>query len=188
MKTLILLLCLLIGGAFVQEAPKPKCGGVDRWDVKTMTDKEAKKVKLTAVKTSIAKLRAFKPGKKIGDKTPRFNEEFQVYEIICTVTYYSKEEDGDYHLVLADTADPKLTIIGEIPDPLCDRVQPSAQIEKISSARVFFVENVKGKANKPKKGIWKIKGVAFYDRVHGQKGVAPNGFELHPILSIKKIK
>jgi hypothetical protein len=28
-----------------------------------------------------------------------------------------------------------------------------------------------------------ITGVAFFDRIHNQKGVAPNGIELHPVLS-----
>jgi hypothetical protein len=28
-----------------------------------------------------------------------------------------------------------------------------------------------------------ITGVAFFDSVHGQRGVAPNGIELHPVLS-----
>jgi len=34
-------------------------------------------------------------------------------------------------------------------------------------------------------GLATITGVAFFDRVHGQIGVAPNGIELHPVLSIK---
>jgi hypothetical protein len=29
-----------------------------------------------------------------------------------------------------------------------------------------------------------ITGVAFFDKFHGQKGVAPNGIELHPVLGI----
>jgi hypothetical protein len=29
-----------------------------------------------------------------------------------------------------------------------------------------------------------ITGVAFFDKLHGQTGVAPNGIELHPVLSI----
>jgi hypothetical protein len=28
--------------------------------------------------------------------------------------------------------------------------------------------------------------VGFFDFLHGQNGVAPNGFELHPVLSIVK--
>lgn len=31
----------------------------------------------------------------------------------------------------------------------------------------------------------RLKGVGFFDRVHGQTGVAPNGIELHPLLDIK---
>jgi hypothetical protein len=30
-------------------------------------------------------------------------------------------------------------------------------------------------------------GVGFFDRLHGQTGVAPNGIELHPVLSIEKV-
>jgi len=30
-----------------------------------------------------------------------------------------------------------------------------------------------------------VMGVGFYDPIHGQEGVAPNGIELHPILEIK---
>ena len=29
-----------------------------------------------------------------------------------------------------------------------------------------------------------VTGVAFFDILHGQEGVAPNGIELHPILAI----
>jgi hypothetical protein len=30
-----------------------------------------------------------------------------------------------------------------------------------------------------------VTGVAFFDRLHGQDGVAENGIELHPILSFQ---
>ncbi|HET9096986.1 MAG TPA: hypothetical protein VFN37_10015, partial [Candidatus Baltobacteraceae bacterium] len=29
-----------------------------------------------------------------------------------------------------------------------------------------------------------VTGVAFFDALHGQTGVAPNGIEIHPVLSI----
>ena len=29
-----------------------------------------------------------------------------------------------------------------------------------------------------------VTGVGFFDKIHGQTGVAPNGIELHPVLSI----
>ena len=31
-------------------------------------------------------------------------------------------------------------------------------------------------------GTATIDGVGFFDRLHGQAGVAPNGIELHPVL------
>src|SRR2546423_1809893 len=32
-------------------------------------------------------------------------------------------------------------------------------------------------------GTATIRGVGFFDTIHGQRGVAPNGIELHPVLS-----
>jgi hypothetical protein len=29
-----------------------------------------------------------------------------------------------------------------------------------------------------------VTGIGFFDFIHGQTGVAPNGVELHPVLSI----
>ena len=29
-----------------------------------------------------------------------------------------------------------------------------------------------------------VSGVGFFDRIHAQDGVAPNGVELHPVLSV----
>jgi hypothetical protein len=28
-------------------------------------------------------------------------------------------------------------------------------------------------------------GVGFFDKKHGQRGIAPNGVELHPVLSFR---
>ncbi len=33
----------------------------------------------------------------------------------------------------------------------------------------------------------RVTGVLYFDRVHGQIGVAPNGVELHPVLAIEKV-
>ena len=33
------------------------------------------------------------------------------------------------------------------------------------------------------RGRVRVRGVGFWDEVHGQTGVAPNGIELHPVLS-----
>ena len=31
----------------------------------------------------------------------------------------------------------------------------------------------------------RITGVGFFDYLHGQRGVAPNGIELHPVLGVE---
>ncbi len=33
----------------------------------------------------------------------------------------------------------------------------------------------------------RVTGVVFFDRIHGQDGVAPNGVELQPVLGIEKV-
>jgi hypothetical protein len=33
-----------------------------------------------------------------------------------------------------------------------------------------------------------IEGLLFFDKVHGQTGVAPNGAEIHPVLRVKARK
>jgi len=35
------------------------------------------------------------------------------------------------------------------------------------------------------RGNVRIKGVGFWDEIHGQTGVAPNGIELHPVLRFR---
>ena len=37
------------------------------------------------------------------------------------------------------------------------------------------------------KGSVDVTGVGFWDSVHGQPGVAPNGIELHPALGFKGV-
>jgi hypothetical protein len=34
------------------------------------------------------------------------------------------------------------------------------------------------------KGTATVTGVGFFDIIHGQTGVAPNGIELHPVLRV----
>jgi hypothetical protein len=38
------------------------------------------------------------------------------------------------------------------------------------------------------KGVYVLTGVFFFDKMHGVKGAPPNGAELHPLLTMKKLK
>lgn len=184
MKILLFLLYLIIFPSFTQDVT---CGGDERWDIKTLTDADAKKVNFKADTVTIDFLRTIIPDRKIGNKIPRFGIEFKTYVIKCDIREYRLEDDGDYHLVLVSLKDTNKTMIGEIPLTFCESVAKSKYTKKFETSRQYFETKVMSKKNKTKRGVYLIYGTAFYDKIHGQLGVAPNGIEIHPILSIKKI-
>ena len=105
-----------------------------------------------------------------------------MYRLAATLTQYKLESDSDYHLVLSDGAG--RTMITEIPDPACVG-SSSPLLSSIQKARSEF--NAKytpttsfKTANVPVT----VTGVGFFDFLHGQTGVAPNGIELHAVLDI----
>lgn len=151
--------------------PKPT-GGVERWPVKTGCDPEALNISPVPVLSTIAELIALPaPHDPIG-RTP---VESTIYAIPCTIVLWKLETDGDHHLVLRDEAGN--TMIGEIPDPACVGAT-SPWLAQITAAHAQFDEWPR--LGKP----CLVTGALFFDRIHGQAGVAPSGVELHPILSI----
>ena len=163
----------------------PTCG-VERWSVKTGTDPDALLVDLnSSTITTILNLASLAappdpPGPPLNARIQP--TETTVYILNATMTLYKKETDVDYHIVLQD--DSGNTLIAEIPSPAC--VAPSSPFgAAIASARSKFDSRFTAStffqtANIPVR----VKGVAFFDFIHGQTGVAPNGIELHPVLDI----
>ena len=158
--------------------------GVERWSVKTGTDAAAAQVSMTPQDTTIAALRVLPVPSGLGAGSARFagSGEMQVWRLSnVTLTQYKLEKDGDYHLVLKDSAG--ATMIVEIPAPKCVSGGPWAA--QISAARAamdakFTVTSSFQAANLP----ITVVGAGFFDLLHGQTGVAPNAFELHATLSI----
>lgn len=185
-KIILLTIFFFIFSSFQQEDP---CGGVSRWDVKTLTDKDASLINKKAIHTTITDLIKFDPGKSIRLKTPRFGIEFNTYEITCKIKYWIREDDGDLHLVLVDVKDSTKTMIGEIPNLSCDSiaVKTNKNNKNFVSAEQEFLKYAL-KKHMVKDGVYQVKGIGFFDKKHGQKGLAPNGIEIHPILKIRKIK
>lgn len=165
----------------------PTCG-VERWSVKTGTDPDAGQVDLNnPVHTTVADLGAIPPPSDLDIQTT-FNThrdmptETTVYVVNATMTLYKKETDVDYHIVLED--DTGHTMIAEIPCPCCVGVS-SPFAAGIANARAKFDARFTATpffqtASVPVQVI----GVGFFDFIHGQTGVAPNGIELHPVLDI----
>ena len=155
--------------------------GVERWAVKTGTDSEARAIKLSPAKpVSIATLRSYAkpssyPATRIG------TVEKTVYQVDATLTKYKSESDGDLHLVLSDAAGK--TLIVEIPDPACMGSSPWKA--SVTAVRKAFASRYTATSSfKTTSKHVVVNGVGFFDKIHGQTGVAPNGIELHAVTGI----
>ena len=184
----LLLIPLLLGGHGHHRRHRHHEGcGVERQPVKTLTDAEAGAVRLEAQSSTVEAL--------VGLEAPAYSErrsrndaEKTTYSLVADVIGFKLEEgDGDFHIVIAGESG--ATLVAEIPDPNCS--SGSAVEKQIAHVRDSFVQQfgqpipgVFRKLHKPVRV--KIVGIGFFDRVHGQRGVAPNGIELHPVIAVEK--
>jgi hypothetical protein len=164
----------------------PQCG-VSRWKVKTLSDHpQASKVNYTPKATTIRTLHKKRPPVEISMLTPRLKGtiEMRVWRLKnVRLIEARRAEDRDIHLVVKDNAGRSMIV--EFADPDCDgpvkskkrgvmRSARNALIAACDSIPTAFV-GLQGRAT--------MEGVGFFDVVHGhQRGVAPNGVELHPVL------
>ena len=166
-----------------QEPLNGSCG-VERWSIKTGTDADAHLINLQATtKTTIATLAALPAPSNLPANNRVQPTETTVFQLNATLVEYKLEADSDYHLVLNDGAGN--TMIGEIPDPTCVG-SSSLLLASIQKARSEFdahytVTSSFQTANVPVT----VTGVGFFDFLHGQAGVAPNGIELHSVLDVQ---
>ena len=107
--------------------------------------------------------------------------ELIAYELTGTITLAKLETDKDIHMVLSDG---QHTMIIEAVSPDCaetSRVLPQiTDVRKTVEAQFPQAANGGREANIAVPVT--VTGVAFFDHLHGQAGVAPNGIELHPVL------
>lgn len=166
--------------------------GKERWAVKTLTDPIGERIAAqSSVASHVAELvAAAPPTRKIlqAATARRFPQERIVYRVSVLVTGNKQEADSDFHIVLADPSDVKTTLIAEIPSGAC--VSPK-RAKFFNDLRAQFAKDfgkpAQGKLRKLAQPVAAcVTGVGFFDFLHGQDGVAPNGFELHPVLSIVK--
>jgi len=74
-------------------------------------------------------------------------------------------------------------MIVESPDPKC--AKGSQFLDQIKQVRKTIDDQFGPIKRRQRPNIpVTVMGVGFYDPIHGQEGVAPNGIELHPILEI----
>ena len=158
------------------------CGGVERWDVKVLTDAAASQVNFIPRLATLDSLIHITTHP--SSTAPRMaGVEFQSYTISCKITIKKNEDDNDYHLVLEDGGQ---TMIGEVPDPVCSAASASANVNDFIAARNWVNTHI-GVNPVPAVNIpgVELTGVSFVDVSHGQTGAAPNQLEIHPILNIQ---
>jgi hypothetical protein len=166
------------------------CGapcGEERWAVKTLTDADASKVNFTAQPATVDWLVSQSAPSYLPANARIAPIETQTYTVRARLVGYKLEEDHDFHIVIADLDNSSETMIVEIPSPDCAGVCASPRVNDINSARNGFVSAFGMPIPRFHHAIGTVDvtGVAFFDFLHHQTGVAPNGIELHPVLNIQ---
>jgi hypothetical protein len=158
--------------------------GVERWAVKTGTDADRAKITLQSTsQTTIAALGALAAPSSLPANNRVAPTEDTVFQLHATLTQYKLEADSDYHLVLSDGSGH--TMIAEIPDPACVG-STSPLTSSIQKARGQFDARFTATTSfKTANVAVTVTGVGFFDFLHGQTGVAPNGIELHTVLDLQ---
>ena len=192
------------------EAPPPiVCGGTERWNVKVANDPDAVQISPNPQGPhTVAQLNQVLPGPI--DAGGRMAAEKKRYTVRGLLSYFKKEDDGDYHVVITDPpgafargeAPPNgRSMVVELPNNDCLRGKsgkgPATSVlgQSMAEARASFEEQVKGiSGTKITKAIpVTVTGVGFFDRAHGQTGRATEHseadgrevvFELHPVTEI----
>ena len=167
------------------------CGvhcGTERWAVKTFTDADTGRVDLTPRTGTVAELRAL-PRPELVSELRRSPLELRTYRIRALLLGWKHErDDDDFHLVVADSALPDATMIVEIPSSACSRVCSSRLVGEMRAARDSAVSGLGQPSDRYRRlrppRMVTVTGILFFDFLHGQTGVAPNGMELHPVLGL----
>jgi hypothetical protein len=174
----------LLAACFALSFSLASACGKERWSVKTVTDKDAAKVREAPTPGTINQLRqiAAPINPNLRPDSRYSPTELTTYEVTGYITLMKAEADQDYHIVLADDAG--RTMIVESTHPDC--AQTSRFKAEITTVRAALDQTFKGPITKPikTKKLVTVTGVGFFDHIHGQTGVAPNGIELHPILQV----
>ncbi|MDP9344004.1 MAG: hypothetical protein M3Q23_18310 [Actinomycetota bacterium] len=169
------------------DRPAAKQCGEWRWNIKTLSDKDAGKVNFKPKDRGVNYLRGLAAPKDLSSDTPRIQKvEFTTYSLKVHLLRATFEDDSDVHLVVSAPANKAHTMIVEFPDTTCQGAAGSKKKKVMKQARddlLAACPPISHSSFTKLKGTATITGVGFWDEIHGQSGVAPNGIELHPVLS-----
>jgi len=160
-----------------QDSLSGQCG-LERWPVKILTDKNRELIRFRPVEAPVTALNDLKPHQTY-PYDRRWNEELRVYRVRARLIDLRFEADSDLHLIIADFNQPDVTMIAEIPAPYCAVGSGHEGDYKTARADALRI---------PLGSLVEIEGVGFFDKMHDQRGLAKNGFEIHPVLKIKMVE
>ena len=154
--------------------------------MKTLSDQDAALVNFTPAASSVAALRSLAAPAALPQSSRIAPTELTALTVTAQVVEMKLEEDRDIHLVIVEPSDPTATMITEFPDAdQCSGAVASAHAQDMRTARAALVAAF-GQPSSSQftnlTGTATLTGVGFFDFLHGQTGVAPNGIELHPVI------
>jgi hypothetical protein len=166
----------MVAAPFAELFPQARACGVERWPVKVAVDRDVARIDTTPAPTTISALRALpRPPRPMPYNTRVAPYELQTFRVRAILRQVITEDDGDWHLVLEDPDRAGATLVAEVPDANC------AIGSKFADRYTTVRRDLRAA---PRNATIEIVGVGFFDYLHGQRGMAPNGFELHPVLHV----
>jgi Secretion system C-terminal sorting domain len=194
----IILLILPFAAAFAQEAdnseaPENEEGilfscGTERWAVKTCYDADTVNINFNLIVPSSVAYQRGLPTPTLppqGDNTTRLASEDTVYSLDCNLIETKVESDSDYHVVISTLGNASETMDAEVVNPGCPNIANTSRYKALSTLFTWYRNwvGIPG-SYKPINVPVHIVGVGFYDFLHGSTGAAPQGREIHPVLSM----
>jgi hypothetical protein len=163
--------------------------GVERWAVKTCYDADTVNVKFNnIVPTTITYQRSLIKPTLPGDNTTRLTVEDTVFSLDCYIVECKLETDQDVHVVISTIGNTSETMVAEIVNPECPNIVNTSRYTMFKTLRDWFVATFSPNTSFKSIGVSvHITGVGFFDFLHGQTGIPPNGREIHPILTMTLI-
>ena len=152
------------------------------WRYKVGRDAEARGISLVPIPTTIDALLAEPHVERPTDGSRIAPVELRTFVIRdVALDGFQRAPDGDVHMVIADAHGH--TMIIEATPPFCTDEDSPWRAQIAAVRRVVDAEIPMALVGWKKRTL-SLAGVGYFDSRHGQFGVAPNGVELHPILSI----
>jgi len=161
--------------------------GEERWNVKTLSDDDTAFINFDCIiqSTVYDQIKLTTPYNILDS---RLVSETPVYSIDCYILEYKEEEDRDIHVIIQGINTDETMVI-EIVNPECSSIKRTSRYNQLKELYEWFTRNIGIPTNsfisldKPK--LATITGIGFWDFLHGQNGMAENGREIHPVLSMK---